>query len=65
MHDLAAYAGLCHVRTPEGSSYSANITVNESGSYGDVLISYDIKVERVDPEGYEAMTKADWDDRVA
>ena len=64
MHDLAAYAGLCHVRTPEGSSYSANITVNESGSYGDVLISYDIKVERVDPEGYEAMTKADWDDRV-
>lgn len=64
MHDLAAYSGLCHVRTPEGSSYSANITVNESGSYGDVLISYDIKVERVDPEGYEAMTKADWDDRV-
>ena len=65
MHDLAAYAGFCHVRTPEGSFYSANITVNESGSYGDVLISYDIKVERVDPEGYEAMTKADWDDRVA
>ena len=64
MHDLAAYSGLCHVRTPEGSSYSANITVNESGSYGDVLIAYDIKVERVDPEGYEAMTKADWDDRV-
>lgn len=65
MHDLAAYAGICHVRTPEGSSYSANITINESGAYSDVLISYDIKVEKVDPEGYEAMTKADWDDRVA
>ena len=33
MRRLAAYPGICHVRTVDGSSFAANVTVGESRSY--------------------------------
>ena len=62
MRQLADYAGICHVRTPEGSSYAADIQISESGSYGSELVSYDLTVSKVQPQGYDGMTLADWQD---
>lgn len=52
---LAAWSGICHVRTPEGSSYSANVAVSESASYSTSAVSYTFNITRVDPEGYEGI----------
>lgn len=55
---LAAWNGLCHVRTPEGSSYSANVDVSESENCSTKLVSFSLDITRVDPEGYEAINEA-------
>ena len=61
MRRLADYPGICHIRTPEGSSFAANINVTENidGSKAN-LISYSLDVKKVDPEGEEGMTLAEW-----
>lgn len=51
--ELAAWTGICHVRTPDGSSYSANVQVSESASYTTKAVSYTFSITRVDPEGFE------------
>jgi hypothetical protein len=62
MRRLATYAGICHVRTSDGSSYSANVEVSDKydHSNGRNVISYDLDINRVDPEGYDGMTFEDW-----
>ena len=56
--DLATWAGICHVRTPDGSSYSANVQVSESASYSSKIVDYTFTITRVDPEGYEGIDEA-------
>jgi len=58
IRDLAAWTGICHVRTPDGSSYSANVEVSESANYSSKAISYTFSITRVDPEGYEGIDEA-------
>ena len=53
VRELAAWSGICHVRTPEGSSYSANVQVSESASYDTKFVSYTFNIDRVDPNGEE------------
>lgn len=62
MRRLAVYTGVCHVRTSDGSSYAANVEVSDKydHSNGRNVISYDLSINRVDPEGYDGMTLADW-----
>ena len=55
IRDLAVWNGICHVRTPDGSSYSANVSVNESASYSTKAVTYNFNITRVDPEGYEGI----------
>ena len=55
IRDLAVWNGICHVRTPDGSSYSANVSVSENGNYSTKAVSYNFDITRVDPEGYEAI----------
>ena len=62
VRELAAYAGICHVRTPEGSSFDADVQVSESGEYSSALITYELKCQRIDPEGEAGMTLADWEE---
>lgn len=50
IRDLAAWNGVCHVRTPDGSSYSANVEVSESLSYSTKLRDYTFSITRVDPD---------------
>lgn len=55
IRDLAAWSGICHVRTPDGSSYSADVQVSESASHSTKIVTYTFNITRVDPEGYEGI----------
>lgn len=61
---LADWPGICHVRTRDGSSYAANIDVSESRDMGQNVLaaSFTLDITRVDPEGFEGMTEAEWND---
>lgn len=58
IRDLAVWSGICHVRTPDGSSYSANVAVSESSNYSTKIVSFSFDITRVDPEGYEGIDEA-------
>lgn len=60
MRRLADYAGICHIRTPEGSSYTADIQVAESTAYNSQSVAYDITISKVDGQGLDGMSYADW-----
>ena len=61
MRYLADYHGICHIRTPEGSSYACDIQVSEGNAFNDgIVVSYTLTVTRVDPEGLDGMTYEEW-----
>lgn len=59
---LAVYTGICHVRTPDGSSYSANIDVTETQSYEKAgkIAEIALNITRVDPDVLDGMTLDEW-----
>lgn len=61
---LAAYPGICHVRTKDGSSYAADVQVGDEVSYDKAgkVVSASLTITRVDPEGYDGMSLADWEE---
>lgn len=63
MRRLATYAGICHIRTPDGSSFAANIDVSEDREERKInmLASFTLDITRVDPEGFDGMTLAEWE----
>lgn len=56
---LAVYAGVCHVRTPEGSSFAADVQVSESRKPGRI-VAFTLSITRVDAEGLDGMTYDEW-----
>lgn len=66
LRDLANYAGICHVRTPDGSSFAADVQVSEKRENKMVnkLASFTLTVKRVDSEGLDAITAEQWKNRV-
>ena len=52
MRRLAVYPGVCHVRTVDGSSYSADVQVSESRGHepSDLVATFSLSITRVDPE---------------
>lgn len=62
MHELANYTGICHVRTKDGSSYSADVQVNETYEYTRAprFNKYDLSITRVDSETYDCVTLQEW-----
>lgn len=62
MRRLATWAGICHVRTKDGSSYAADVQVSEDYkvSDGHTLATFQLKITRVDQEDYDGMTLAEW-----
>ena len=62
MRRLAAYTGICHVRTPDGSSYAADVQVSEARKQGTghAIIEFTLTITRVDTETLEGMTYAEW-----
>ena len=58
MRRLAAYPNICHVRTPDGSSFAADVQVSEerprtSGKY---IANYSLTITRVDSQTLDGMT---------
>lgn len=62
MRRLAAYPGICHVRTKDGSSYAADVQVGETQSQDTAhnLVVFSLTITRVDPETYDGITYAEW-----
>ena len=59
---LAVYPGIAHVRSKDGSSYAANVNVSDRISYNVAGKQLDVSlnITRVDPEGFEGLTYAQW-----
>ena len=64
MRDLAEYAGICHIRTLDGSSFSADLQVQEDRDHDDyrTRASFSISGTRVAPEEEEGMTFEEWNE---
>lgn len=63
---LADYAGICHVRTRDGSSYAANVNVSEKMNYSSFeLAEYTLDITRVDSESLDGMTIDEWNHLIA
>ena len=62
MRRLRDYTGLCNVRTPEGSNFTADVQVQEKwdGKRIDKLAEFTMKVSKVDPEELDGMTYTEW-----
>lgn len=61
---LAIYPGICHVRTPDGSSYSANVDVRDDREEKWVprISKVSLTIKKVDGEGFDGMTLAAWEE---
>jgi hypothetical protein len=51
------------VRTKDGSSFAADVQVTEDYKQNNNqrYASFTLKITRVDPEGFDGMTRAEWD----
>lgn len=62
MRRLAIYPGICHVRTPDGSSFPADVQVEEERSTDSPrLIAFSLSISRVDAEEFDGMTLEEWE----
>ena len=61
MRDLAGYAGVAHIRTPDGSSLTCDIQISESQSYETKKITYSMTIQAVDPQEPVGLTLEEWD----
>ena len=59
---LAIYPGICHVRTPDGSSYAADIQVSESRGYKTAgkVAEFSLSITRVDTEELDGVPLGSW-----
>lgn len=62
MRRLATWAGICHVRTKDGSSYAADVQVSEDYNVDTAhkVASFNLSITRVDAEDLDGMTLAEW-----
>ena len=61
---LADYPGICHVRTADGSSYAADVQVSEDYTDDEkgMVTNYSLSITKVGSQGFDGMTKEQWDD---
>lgn len=59
---LATYPGICHIRTPDGSSYSANINVSEDREEKMInkIAKYSLEITAVDSQELDGVTYELW-----
>jgi len=59
---LAEYPGICHVRTPDGSSYAADVQVSDGLGYDTAgrLDAFTLEITRVDSEELDGMPYSEW-----
>lgn len=63
---LAEHAGICHVRTADGSSYAADVQVSEDRVHDEqeMVVNYSLSITRVDSQGYDGMTLAQYEEEM-
>ena len=61
---LATYPGICHIRTPDGSSYSANINVSEDREEKMInkIAKYSLEITAVDSHELDGVTYELWEE---
>lgn len=59
---LAVYPGACHVRTPDGSSYMANVNIKEDRDekFVSKIAKAYLDITRIDSEGHDGVLYEDW-----
>ena len=62
MRKLASYAGVCHVRTPDGSSFAANVNVTEDREEKKInmIASFSMEITKIDSEGFDGIVYDEW-----
>ncbi|MBR1910372.1 MAG: hypothetical protein IJ821_07285, partial [Lachnospiraceae bacterium] len=61
MRALSRYSGICHVRTPDGSSFAADVQVSETKNYSNWdMVGFTLTVTKIDPERLDGMTLEEW-----
>lgn len=61
LRDIAIYAGACHVRTPDGSSFWANIDYNEEWKYEEYpVLKAKLDFNKIDAQSLDGMTLEEW-----
>lgn len=62
LHDLAEYAGICHVRMPDGTNIHADVEVSLNNDFGNAprTAECSLSITRVDGEGLDGLTYAEW-----
>lgn len=61
MRRLATYPGICHVRTPDGSSFSCDIQVSEKKDHDNKMrTDFSLTIKKVDSEEMDAITEEQW-----
>ena len=62
MRRLADFAGICHVRTPDGSNFCANVNVSESrdNKFVNKLAKFSLDITRVDNESIDGELYSVW-----
>ena len=60
---LAAYPGICHIRTVDGSSYACDIEISVDRQYDQetVRATYNLDITKVDTDSLDGMTYAEWE----
>lgn len=62
MRRLSEYSGLCHVRTQDGSSYTADVQVTNSSGFdsGGQKEEYTLQITRIAPEVLDGLPYSEW-----
>ena len=58
---LSEHEGECHVRTPEGSSFAADVQVSEKWDKGRGIVDFTLNVTKTEPKGQDGMTLSAWE----
>lgn len=64
MRRLATHAGICHIRTKDGSNIAADVQVSESykQSTAHKIVEFSLKITRVDNQRLDGMTLKEWEE---
>lgn len=64
MKQLAAYAGVAHLRTLDGTSFACDLQVSENRPHDkrNMVITFSLSGTRVDVDGYDGMTIEAWEE---
>lgn len=62
MRRLSEYAGICHVRTQDGSSFAADVQVSNTTGYDSAGRNeeYSLSITRVHPQALDGMPYSEW-----